>query len=109
MQPRYALHRQCIGVHRLYDIRSLLTARGEGEEVGQTVNSWCLPCYCLNIWGLPISNLVSCSDSSSLYVNDFILITLLLLYNIAIIDFLEELAYVRRRCNTQKNAVFCDA
>ena len=23
MQPRYALHRQCIGVHRLYDIRSL--------------------------------------------------------------------------------------
>ena len=23
MQPREALHRQCIGVHRLYDIRSL--------------------------------------------------------------------------------------
>ena len=23
MQPRKALHRQCIGVHRLYDIRSL--------------------------------------------------------------------------------------
>ena len=24
MQPRYALHRQGIGVHRLYDIRSLI-------------------------------------------------------------------------------------
>ena len=23
MQPSYALHRQCVGVHRLYDIRSL--------------------------------------------------------------------------------------
>ena len=32
----------------------------------------------------------------------FIPITLLLLYNIAIIDFLEELAYVRRRCNKKK-------
>ena len=32
----------------------------------------------------------------------FILITLLLLYNVAIIDFLEELAYVRRRRNKKK-------
>ena len=24
MQPRYALHRQCIGVHCLYDVRSLV-------------------------------------------------------------------------------------
>ena len=32
----------------------------------------------------------------------FILITLLLLYNITIIDFLEELAYVRKICNKKK-------
>ena len=33
----------------------------------------------------------------------FILITLLLLYKIAIIDFLEKLAYVRRRRNKKNN------
>ena len=32
MQPRYALHRQCIGVHRLYDIRSLILPN-PGNEI----------------------------------------------------------------------------
>ena len=40
----------------------------------------------------------------------FILITLLLLYKVAIIDFLEELAYVRRRRNKfKKNKKKTDA
>ena len=33
MQPRYALHRQCIGVHCLYDIRSLVSGYIGNEDV----------------------------------------------------------------------------
>ena len=68
VQPREALHRQCIGVHRLYDIRSLYT-----QPTSQTPSSYpalytLIPLegsHCLFVGRYPLPNYRPCFSALS--------------------------------------------